>query len=195
MQAWTGELERTRPAPVSIPSYRLTNNPLTHSHPELVRLGTPDNGTKNYGLKALVLENILVSVESEHCDGSLRDLRTNPLGKSLSYQFVLFTTNLLRRRSGDVLETVAQQPMRAKPFCAQFSIHDLGSYGTSGKIHVSNSVVPARISSQSSRHCWRSPLPHASALIQRDFGCLLAIQQTNQLPHVAKVDLLWQPGM
>ncbi|GFW43024.1 uncharacterized protein TNCV_1474201 [Trichonephila clavipes] len=32
------------------------------------------------------------------------------------------------------------------------------------------SVVPARISSQSSRHCWRSPLPHASALIQRDFG-------------------------
>ncbi|GFV92467.1 uncharacterized protein TNCV_3950771 [Trichonephila clavipes] len=34
-------------------------------------------------------------------------------------------------------------------------------------------VVPARISSQSSRHCWRSPLPYASALIQRDFGCVL----------------------
>ncbi|GFT54915.1 transposable element Tc3 transposase [Trichonephila clavipes] len=49
-------------------------------------------------------------------------------------------------------------------------------------------VVPARISSQSSRHCWRSPLSHALALIQRDFGCVLGVQQTKQLPHVAKVD-------
>ncbi|GFV73189.1 hypothetical protein TNCV_2374611 [Trichonephila clavipes] len=56
-------------------------------------------------------------------------------------------------------------------------------------------VVPARISSQSSRHCWRSPLPHASALIQRDFGCVLGVQQTKQLPHVAKVDLVWQLGV
>ncbi|GFU65460.1 hypothetical protein TNCV_633831 [Trichonephila clavipes] len=50
-------------------------------------------------------------------------------------------------------------------------------------------VIPARISSQSSLHCWRSPLPHASALIQRDFGCVLGVQQTKQLPHLAKVDL------
>ncbi|GFV27470.1 hypothetical protein TNCV_3607861 [Trichonephila clavipes] len=56
-------------------------------------------------------------------------------------------------------------------------------------------VVPARISSQSSRPCWRSPLPHASALIQRDFGCILGVQQTKQLPHVAKVDLVWQIGV
>ncbi|GFW52554.1 hypothetical protein TNCV_404821 [Trichonephila clavipes] len=48
---------------------------------------------------------------------------------------------------------------------------------------------PARIGSQSSRHCWRSPLPHASALNQRDFGCVLGVQQTKQLSHVAKVDL------
>ncbi|GFX12507.1 hypothetical protein TNCV_2930011 [Trichonephila clavipes] len=54
------------------------------------------------------------------------------------------------------------------------------------------SVVPARISS---RHCWRSPLPHALALIQRDFGCVLGVQQTKQLPHVAKVDLVWQLGV
>ncbi|GFW94791.1 uncharacterized protein TNCV_4248311 [Trichonephila clavipes] len=39
-----------------------------------------------------------------------------------------------------------------------------------------------------------SPLPHASALIQRDFGRVLGIQQTKQLPHVAKVDLVWQLG-
>ncbi|GFY20414.1 hypothetical protein TNCV_210461 [Trichonephila clavipes] len=32
-------------------------------------------------------------------------------------------------------------------------------------------------------------MPHASALIQRDFGCILGVQQTKQLPHVAKVDL------
>ncbi|GFW96767.1 uncharacterized protein TNCV_2848231 [Trichonephila clavipes] len=51
-------------------------------------------------------------------------------------------------------------------------------------------AVPARISSQSSRHCWRSPLPYTSALIQRDFGCVLEVQQTKQLPHVAKVDLV-----
>ncbi|GFW48819.1 uncharacterized protein TNCV_4243991 [Trichonephila clavipes] len=52
-------------------------------------------------------------------------------------------------------------------------------------------MVPARISS---RHCWRSPLPHASALIQRDFGCVLGVKQTKQLTHVAKVDLVWQLG-
>ncbi|GFV35083.1 hypothetical protein TNCV_2304351 [Trichonephila clavipes] len=34
-----------------------------------------------------------------------------------------------------------------------------------------------------------SPLPHASALIQRDFGCVLEVQQTKKLPHVAKIDL------
>ncbi|GFV55043.1 hypothetical protein TNCV_3377171 [Trichonephila clavipes] len=56
-------------------------------------------------------------------------------------------------------------------------------------------MVPARISSQSSHHCWRSPLPHASALIQRDFGCALGVQQTKQLSHVAKVDLVWQLGV
>ncbi|GFW71948.1 hypothetical protein TNCV_3221241 [Trichonephila clavipes] len=56
------------------------------------------------------------------------------------------------------------------------------------------SVVPARNSSQSSRYCWRSPLPHASALIQRELGCVLGVQQTKQLPHVAKVDLVWQLG-
>ncbi|GFU97884.1 hypothetical protein TNCV_1103921 [Trichonephila clavipes] len=57
------------------------------------------------------------------------------------------------------------------------------------------SVVPARISIQSSRHCWRSPLPHASGLIQRDFRCVLGVEQTKQLPHVAKVDLVWQLGV
>ncbi|GFV50672.1 uncharacterized protein TNCV_2213351 [Trichonephila clavipes] len=56
------------------------------------------------------------------------------------------------------------------------------------------SVAPATISSQSSHHCWRSPQPHASALIQRDFGCVLGVQQIKQLPHVAKVDLVWQLG-
>ncbi|GFV40689.1 hypothetical protein TNCV_3510191 [Trichonephila clavipes] len=59
----------------------------------------------------------------------------------------------------------------------------------------SKNVAPPRISSQSSRHCWRSRLPHASALIQRDFGCVLRVQQTKQLPHVAKVDLVWQLGV
>ncbi|GFX43512.1 hypothetical protein TNCV_4875321 [Trichonephila clavipes] len=57
------------------------------------------------------------------------------------------------------------------------------------------SVVPARISSQSSRHWWRSSLLRASALIRRDFGCVLWVQQTKQLPHVAKVDLAWQLGV
>ncbi|GFX02839.1 uncharacterized protein TNCV_4438211 [Trichonephila clavipes] len=51
--------------------------------------------------------------------------------------------------------------------------------------------VPARISS---RRCWRSPLPHTSALIQRDFGCVLGVQQTKQISHVTKVDLVWQLG-
>ncbi|GFV79791.1 uncharacterized protein TNCV_1726161 [Trichonephila clavipes] len=55
-------------------------------------------------------------------------------------------------------------------------------------------MVPARISSQSSSHCWRSPLLHALALIQRDFGCILGVQQTKHLPHVPKVDLVWQLG-
>ncbi|GFS58662.1 hypothetical protein TNCV_4518201 [Trichonephila clavipes] len=55
-------------------------------------------------------------------------------------------------------------------------------------------MVPARISSQSSRHCWRSPLPHASSLIQRDVGCVLGVQQTKQLPYVAKVNLVWHLG-
>ncbi|GFY33182.1 hypothetical protein TNCV_1240331 [Trichonephila clavipes] len=50
-------------------------------------------------------------------------------------------------------------------------------------------------SCHSSRHCWRSPLPHASALIQRDFRCVLGVQQTKQLPHVAKVDLVRQLGV
>ncbi|GFY11462.1 protein FAM200B [Trichonephila clavipes] len=58
-----------------------------------------------------------------------------------------------------------------------------------------SNVVPARISNQSSRHCWRSPLPHASTLIQRDFGCVLGVQQTKQIPHVAKVDLVWELGV
>ncbi|GFW42793.1 hypothetical protein TNCV_473831 [Trichonephila clavipes] len=57
------------------------------------------------------------------------------------------------------------------------------------------SVAPARISSQSSRHCWRSPLPHASALVQRDFRCVLGVQQTKQIPHVARVNLLRQLGV
>ncbi|GFV02361.1 hypothetical protein TNCV_1022891 [Trichonephila clavipes] len=56
-------------------------------------------------------------------------------------------------------------------------------------------VVPARISRQRSSHGWRSPLPRASALIQRDFGCVFGVQQTKQLPHVAKVDLVWQLGV
>ncbi|GFT55010.1 hypothetical protein TNCV_2325231 [Trichonephila clavipes] len=63
------------------------------------------------------------------------------------------------------------------------------------KLQLFEWVVPSRISSQSSRHCWRSPLPHASALTQRDFGCVLGVQQTKQLPHVAKVDLVWQLGV
>ncbi|GFV95577.1 hypothetical protein TNCV_4575781 [Trichonephila clavipes] len=56
-------------------------------------------------------------------------------------------------------------------------------------------VVPARISSQSSCHCWRSPLPHALALFQRGFGCVLGVQQTKQLPHDTKVDLVGQLGV
>ncbi|GFX00904.1 hypothetical protein TNCV_4578701 [Trichonephila clavipes] len=48
------------------------------------------------------------------------------------------------------------------------------------------------ISSQSSRHCWRSPLPHPSPLIQRDFGCIIGVRNTKQLPRVANVDLVWQ---
>ncbi|GFU88230.1 hypothetical protein TNCV_846231 [Trichonephila clavipes] len=48
--------------------------------------------------------------------------------------------------------------------------------------------LPESVTTQISRHCWRSQLPHASALIQRDFGCVLGVQQTKKLPHVAKVD-------
>ncbi|GFS90946.1 hypothetical protein TNCV_4192701 [Trichonephila clavipes] len=51
--------------------------------------------------------------------------------------------------------------------------------------------LPESVTTQSSRHCWRSPLPHASALIQRDFGCVLGLQKTKQLLHVAKVDMVW----
>ncbi|GFV13818.1 hypothetical protein TNCV_3695301 [Trichonephila clavipes] len=36
----------------------------------------------------------------------------------------------------------------------------------------------------------RSLLPYTSALIQRHFGCVLGVQQTKKLPHVAKVDLV-----
>ncbi|UYV84354.1 hypothetical protein LAZ67_X001923 [Cordylochernes scorpioides] len=64
-----------------------------------------------------------------------------------------------------------------------------GFDGEAALMGLLGSVVPARISSQSAHHCWRSPLPHALALIQRDFGCVLGVQQTKQLPHVAKVDL------
>ncbi|GFV02447.1 hypothetical protein TNCV_1023751 [Trichonephila clavipes] len=52
------------------------------------------------------------------------------------------------------------------------------------------SVVPARISSQSSRYSWRSPLPRASALIQRDFGCVLGVQQTKNSFHMLP-KLIW----
>ncbi|GFY05484.1 hypothetical protein TNCV_218661 [Trichonephila clavipes] len=48
--------------------------------------------------------------------------------------------------------------------------------------------------SHSNRHCWRSPLPHNTAFIQRDFVCVPEVQQTKQLPHVAKLDLVWQLG-
>ncbi|GFV49018.1 hypothetical protein TNCV_5065021 [Trichonephila clavipes] len=62
---------------------------------------------------------------------------------------------------------------------------------------TSRDVLPrrARISRQSNRRCWRSPQPRATALVQRDFGCVLGVQQTKQLPHVAKVDLVWQLGV
>ncbi|GFT22113.1 RNase H domain-containing protein [Trichonephila clavipes] len=40
-----------------------------------------------------------------------------------------------------------------------------------------------------------SSLPHASALTQRDLGCVLGVQQTKQLPHVAIVDLVWELGV
>ncbi|GFY14938.1 hypothetical protein TNCV_234881 [Trichonephila clavipes] len=36
---------------------------------------------------------------------------------------------------------------------------------------------------------------HASSLIHRHFKCVLGVQQTNQLPYVAKVDLVWQLGV
>ncbi|GFU62426.1 hypothetical protein TNCV_1405481 [Trichonephila clavipes] len=55
-------------------------------------------------------------------------------------------------------------------------------------------VIPARIISQSNRNCWSSTLPLTSALIQKDFGGVLGVQPTKHLPHVAKVDLVWQLG-
>ncbi|GFS62176.1 hypothetical protein TNCV_477101 [Trichonephila clavipes] len=60
------------------------------------------------------------------------------------------------------------------------------------KLKLLGSVVPARINNQCSRHCWRSPLLHVSALLQRDLGCVLGVQQIKQLLYVAKVDLVWQ---
>ncbi|GFT40139.1 hypothetical protein TNCV_782651 [Trichonephila clavipes] len=60
----------------------------------------------------------------------------------------------------------------------------------SGLTEKARAVAPARISSQSSHHCLRSPLPNASPLIQKDFGCVAGVQQTKQLPHFAKVDLV-----
>ncbi|GFV63243.1 uncharacterized protein TNCV_1731831 [Trichonephila clavipes] len=53
-------------------------------------------------------------------------------------------------------------------------------------------MVPARISSQSSLHCWRSPLDFGCVTEHIHFGCVLGEQQTKQLPHVAKVDPVWQ---
>ncbi|GFW26287.1 uncharacterized protein TNCV_4423341 [Trichonephila clavipes] len=47
---------------------------------------------------------------------------------------------------------------------------------------------------QNSHHYWRSQLAHASALIQKDFGCVLTVQQTKQFPYVAKVDLFGSWG-
>ncbi|GFT89648.1 uncharacterized protein TNCV_3137411 [Trichonephila clavipes] len=49
------------------------------------------------------------------------------------------------------------------------------------RLEEKRTVVPGRINSQSSRHCWRSPLPHASAFIQRDFEFVLGVQKTKQL--------------
>ncbi|GFY34157.1 uncharacterized protein TNCV_2504601 [Trichonephila clavipes] len=76
---------------------------------------------------------------------------------------------------------------RAFSSSGQFEIKIRSRFTTRAKI-------PARISSQSSRHCCRSSVPHALALIQRDFGCVLGVQQTKQLPHVAKTDLMWPLG-
>ncbi|GFX28274.1 uncharacterized protein TNCV_1125281 [Trichonephila clavipes] len=55
--------------------------------------------------------------------------------------------------------------------------------------HWRSCVVPARISSQSSRHCCRLPLPHASALIQRYFGCVLGYSRPNSFHTLPK--LIW----
>ncbi|GFX06563.1 uncharacterized protein TNCV_3017971 [Trichonephila clavipes] len=49
---------------------------------------------------------------------------------------------------------------------------------------ILRSGFPARISSQSSHHCWKSPLPHASASIEGHFGCVLEVQHTKQLPKL-----------
>ncbi|GFV36083.1 uncharacterized protein TNCV_345991 [Trichonephila clavipes] len=55
--------------------------------------------------------------------------------------------------------------------------------------NTSFSVVPARISSQSSRHYWRSPLLHVSALIQRDLDVFLGYRRPRSFPTLPK--LIW----
>ncbi|GFT58844.1 hypothetical protein TNCV_184991 [Trichonephila clavipes] len=97
------------------------------------------------------------------------------------------------------LENIYFPPLQLHAEIVEVEIGGVAIYRLFGEFRRAKSychlVVPARSSSQSSRHCWRSLLPHASALIQRDFGCVLGIQQTKQLPHVAKVDLVWQLGV
>ncbi|GFU78224.1 alpha-2 adrenergic receptor [Trichonephila clavipes] len=62
---------------------------------------------------------------------------------------------------------------------------------------IGHDVVPVRISSQSTRHCWRSPLTHAFGIdsnSKRLWMCSCGVQQTKKLPHAAKVDVVWQLG-
>ncbi|GFW74463.1 hypothetical protein TNCV_2413621 [Trichonephila clavipes] len=86
------------------------------------------------------------------------------------------------RRAASPLATLVEGEERWEAFdppeCSPSKLNRAKSY-----CHL---VVPARISSQSSRHCWSPPLPHASALIPRDFGCVLGVEQTKQLPHFSK---------
>ncbi|GFX85990.1 hypothetical protein TNCV_3719341 [Trichonephila clavipes] len=44
----------------------------------------------------------VVRSESATCDGSIRDPSTNPLGKSLEYQFALYTTNTWEEENHDI---------------------------------------------------------------------------------------------